>query len=247
MALVAFGATSLVGAVIHYVTCWLAAGRHGESFKAISSGVLSPIGIIFGLFMAFTAAQVWNDTERATAAIDTEAGALRSIIVLSAEFPGTAQNELRLLVRNYIEYTATTEWPLMAQGSATLNISPPALNQALRYTLSLPATTPGQQTAQSQLAAALEVALEARRERILISRSGVNGVKWVCLTILAVCLVFALGLVQCGDRLGSAVAIGLLSVALATTILLILSHDRPFTGEIALTPEPLLQVMPEDH
>jgi len=87
MAFVAFGATSLVGTAIHYVTCWLAAGRHGESFKAISSGLLSPIGIIFGLFMAFTAAQVWNDTERATAAIDTEAGALRSLIVLSAEFP----------------------------------------------------------------------------------------------------------------------------------------------------------------
>jgi hypothetical protein len=41
------------------------------------------------------------------------------------------------------------------------------------------------------------------------------------------------------------VAIGLFSAALATTVLLILSHDRPFTGEIALTPEPLLQVIPE--
>jgi hypothetical protein len=28
-------------------------------------------------------------------------------------------------------------------------------------------------------------------------------------------------------------------------VLLILAHDRPFTGEISFTPEPLLQVMPE--
>jgi hypothetical protein len=27
--------------------------------------------------------------------------------------------------------------------------------------------------------------------------------------------------------------------------LLILAHDRPFTGEIAIKPAPLLQVMPE--
>jgi hypothetical protein len=32
---------------------------------------------------------------------------------------------------------------------------------------------------------------------------------------------------------------------LAASILLILAHDRPFTGEIAIKPDPLLQVMPE--
>jgi hypothetical protein len=29
--------------------------------------MLSPLGILFGLFVAFTAAQVWNDTDRAIA------------------------------------------------------------------------------------------------------------------------------------------------------------------------------------
>jgi hypothetical protein len=28
-------------------------------------------------------------------------------------------------------------------------------------------------------------------------------------------------------------------------MLLILAHDRPFTGEISIKPDPLLQVMPE--
>jgi len=35
----------------------------------VSPGLLSPIGVIFGLLVAFTAAQVWNDTERATTAV----------------------------------------------------------------------------------------------------------------------------------------------------------------------------------
>jgi hypothetical protein len=29
-------------------------------------------------------------------------------------------------------------------------------------------------------------------------------------------------------------------------MLLILAHDRPFTGEISIRPDPLLQVMPEN-
>ena len=32
---------------------------------------------------------------------------------------------------------------------------------------------------------------------------------------------------------------------LATSVLLITAHDRPFTGEISVGPGPLLQVMPD--
>jgi hypothetical protein len=214
---------------------------------AISPGLLSPIGVIFGLLIAFTAAQVWNDTERANVAVATEAGALRSVVVLSAVLPEEAQIRLRELVRDYIEYTIDTEWPMMAQGALTLKISPPALNKALQFTLSLEANTPGQQTAQRQLATSLEQALEARRQRILVSRAEVNGVKWACLILLAVCLLFTIALVHCENRLTSAVGIALSSAAIATTMLLILSHDRPFAGVIAVKPEPLYQVMPADR
>lgn len=247
MALVTSGAIFLVSATVHFVTGWLAAGPYGRSFKAISPGLLSPLGIMFGLFIAFTASQVWSDTARADAAVDAEASALRAVVVMSAALPEEAQIELRRLVRDYIKYTATTEWPLVAKGAVTLNVSPPTLNNALQFTLSLPVATPGQQTAQREVAEALQQALEVRRERILISRSEVNGVKWLCLAFLAMCLLFAIAFVHCDNRLASAVAIGLFSAALAATFFLILSHDRPFTGEIALTPEPLLQVMPADR
>jgi hypothetical protein len=161
--------------------------------------------------------------------------------------PEEAQIRLRELVRDYIEYTIDTEWPMMAQGALTLKISPPALNKALQFTLSLEANTPGQQTAQRQLATSLEQALEARRQRILVSRAEVNGVKWACLILLAVCLLFTIALVHCENRLTSAVGIALSSAAIATTMLLILSHDRPFAGVIAVKPEPLYQVMPADR
>jgi hypothetical protein len=46
------------------------------------------LGIIFGLFVAFIAAQVWGDSDRANAAVDREASALRSVVILAASFPG---------------------------------------------------------------------------------------------------------------------------------------------------------------
>jgi hypothetical protein len=40
-------------------------------------------------------------------------------------------------------------------------------------------------------------------------------------------------------------AIGLFATGVATSVLLITAHDRPFTGEISVGPGPLLQVMPD--
>ena len=67
MALVVFGFTYLVAAAIHAVVTVLAVGERARSFKAVSPGMLPPLGIIFGLFVAFTVAQVWNDNDGANA------------------------------------------------------------------------------------------------------------------------------------------------------------------------------------
>jgi hypothetical protein len=51
-------------------------------------------------------------------------------------------------------------------------------------------------------------------------------------------------MVQSDDRLTSAISMGLFGVGVAASLLLILAHDRPFSGELAVSPDPLLQVMP---
>jgi hypothetical protein len=244
MGLVVFAATCLAGTMIHLLTARLAVGPHMRSMKTVSPGLLSPLGVLFGLFVAFIAAQVWNDADRANAAVDMEASALKDVIVVSTALPKEAELQLRVLVRDYIENATATEWPMMARGTATLKVTPAALNDALRLTLSMPANTPGLQTAQRQITTSLEQALDARRQRILISQSEVNIVKWACVIWQAVFLLLTIGLIHCDDRLASAIAIGVFSAAVATSMLLILSHDRPFAGEFAVKPDPLIQVVP---
>jgi hypothetical protein len=65
MALLVFGFTYLVTLAIYAVIKVFAVGERARSFKAVSPGLLPPLGIIFGLFVAFTAAQVWTDNEKA--------------------------------------------------------------------------------------------------------------------------------------------------------------------------------------
>ena len=87
MALLVFGVTYLLAAAIYAVVAVLSVGERARSFKAISPGLLPPLGIIFGLFVVFTAAQVWTDNEKARTEIDREASALRSVVILATSFP----------------------------------------------------------------------------------------------------------------------------------------------------------------
>jgi Protein of unknown function (DUF4239) len=245
MALLVFGFTYLVTAVIYAVVAILAVGERARSFKVISPGLLPPLGIIFGLFVAFTAAQVWTDNEKAKAEIDREASALRNVVILATAFPRDSEAQLRELIRRYIADAVTQEWPMMAQGTATLRAIPGVLAEALRATLALSPSSEGQKTAQRQIAAALETALDARRQRIIISQSQVDLLKWVCLFLQAVCALVAIAMVHSDDRLASIIAMGIFATGVAASMLLILTYDRPFTGEISIRPDPLLQVMPE--
>ena len=245
MALVVFGATYLAAAAIYSVVMWLATEERTRAFKGVSPGLLPPLGIIFGLLVAFVAAQVWGDVDRANTAVNREASALRGVVLLSRAFPADAQTRLRGLVSRHIQDAQGVEWPAMARRRATLTMIPPALGEALELTIALPVSSEGQVAAQREIVSALENALDARRQRILVSESGVDWVKWLALILQAACTLAAIALVHSDNRLTARLAMGLFSTAVAVCIFLVVSHDRPFTGQLAVRPTPLLEVRPD--
>jgi hypothetical protein len=244
MALLVFGFTYLLSAAIYIVVMALAVGDRARSFKTVSPGMLPALGIMFGLFVGFTAAQVWRDGDRAVAAVDREASALRSVVILAAAFPGEPETRLRALIRSYIAEAIVQEWPLMAHHAINLTTVPHALAEAVQFTLGLDPTGSGQQTAQREIVSALENAMDARRQRLIVSQAQVSGVKWFCLYLLAVCALIAIALVHSDDRLASASSLFLFATGVAAAVLLIAAHDRPFVGENSVRSDPLLQVTP---
>ncbi len=245
MGVLILAAIYAVTAAIHSSITALAVGERGRAFKAISPGVLPPLAIIFALLVAFLASQVWNDADRASTAVNREASALRATILLAGAFPGEPETRLRDLVRSYIQDAVTQEWPAMARQNATLSIAPAQLAQALALTLALEPRGNGQTIAQHEMTSALQTALEARRQRIILSRSSINWVKWSALLLLAGLTLITIGMVHSDNRLANRIILGIFSTAVGIAVVLLASHSRPFTGEISVSPAALLQVMPE--
>ena len=105
------GTIYLVTAGIYLFVTTLAVGDRARAFKGISPGILSPQAVIFALLVAFLASQVWNESERASTAVNREASSLRAVVLLAGAFPGEPEARLRHLIRDYIQDAVTKEWP----------------------------------------------------------------------------------------------------------------------------------------
>jgi hypothetical protein len=244
MALIVFAIAYLLAGGIFAIIMALAKGERVRVFKAVSAGLLSPLGTIFGLLVVFIVVQVWSDVDRAALAVDREASALRMVVLLAPTFPGEPEAQIRNLVRRHIEEAVFVEWPTMAKRSASLKLTSQALDEALQLVLSLAPNSAGQIAAQREIVTALENALDARRQRIILSRSTVNWVKWTCLLAQGVCTLILIAIVHSDNRAAAAIAMWIFATGLAVSVLLISSHDRPFSGEISVKPDVLLEVRP---
>ena len=219
-------------------------GRASAGLQGNLPGILSPLGIIFGLFVAFVAAQVWGDSDRASAAVTREASALRAGGAASGQLPRGAGVRAARVVRRHIDDVDTHEWPAMGRHQVTLTTAPPTLVEALRWRRGdeagerrsgrRPARTGGVAGGRLRGAAATHHHQPVGRELGQVDGAARAGILHV-------------GRHRHGhsdNRRTTAIALGIFATGIAICLVLVASHNRPFTGEISVRPDALRQVMP---
>jgi len=244
MAIVVFAATYLLAAGIYWVVTRLAVDDRARAFKAVSPGMLPPLGILFALLVGFIAVEVWNNYDKAKVAVATEASALRAVVLLAENLPEEQKTRIYALIDRHIDEAVNKEWAAMARHRATLStLRANALIETLHYTMTLKPADDSQRTAQSEMVKALHTALEARRQRIVVSQSAVGTVKWAGILLQGLCTLVAIAMVHSDNRLAAAIAMTLFATGIALSLLLIAAYSRPFTGEISVSPDLLQQVI----
>jgi Protein of unknown function (DUF4239) len=240
MALVIFLATYLIAGSVDLVVTRLAVNERAKGFKAVSPGMLPPLGILFALLVGFIAVEVWGNFDKAKTAVATEASALRAVVLLAGGFPDEQRIAIYALVNRHIDESVNKEWPEMAQHRMTLAALPTALIEALHDTLALKPTDDSQRAAQSEMVKELHTALDARRQRIVISESALGTVKWVGILLQGLCTLVAIAVVHSENRLARALTLTLFATGIALSVLLIAAYSRPFTS---VGPDLLKQVI----
>ncbi len=244
MAVVIFAAIYLLAACVYWVVTRLAVDDRAKAFKAVSPGMLPPLGILFALLVGFIAVEVWNNYDKAKLAVASEASALRAVVLLAETFPEEQKTRIDALIDRHIEDAINKEWPMMARGRATLaTMRANALIETLKDVITLKPADDSQRIAQPEMIKAVQAALEARRQRIVVSQSEVGRIKWAGILLQGLCTLIAIAMVHSDNRLTNAIALTLFATGIALSALLIAAYSRPFTGEISVKSDLLRQVM----
>lgn len=240
-----FGFCYLLATVILCVALMLSRWSVAQSLKAIAPTTLTPLGVILGLLIGFLAARVWANLDRANQYVGQEAGALRETILLTDSLPADVRAGVRRAVKRHLDLIESEEWPAMATRRATLESIAVGLAEAMTALLSFTPVQANQQLAQQRALVAIEQALEARRNRVLLSQAEIAPIQWAVILVLATLILVTIAFVHIDKRLAMGITLFIFSTALAICLVLLLVYDRPFSaGGFTVRPAVLRAVVP---
>lgn len=203
--------------------------------KDISPVIQGISGTLFVLATTFLSSSVWTAEDKAYEAVAVEARQVRQLRTLAHLFPEPRRSELVVLVQEYAEASAA-EWPNMTDRGGS-RAAEQVLTALYGATVSLAGA---EQMLAGEMMQALNAVGDARERRLDIARNTVNEDQWAVMLILALIMGAAVTFVHVEDDKARAVALGLVTVMVATALLLMIMHDRPFIGYDALGPEAIL-------
>ena len=244
MAVVVFAAIYLLAAGVYWVVTRLAVTIEPGPSRRSHPECCRHWASFSRCWLASSPSRSGTISTKAKGAVASEASALRAVVLLAGNFPEEQKTRIYALVDRHIDEAINKEWPAMARHRASLStMRANALIEALHEVLTLKPADDSQRAAQSEMMEAIEAALDARRQRIVVSQSSVGRVKWAGILLQELCTLIAIAMVHSDNRLACAIAMTLFATGIALSLLLIGAYSRPFTGEISVRPDLLSQVI----
>ena len=242
--LVIFAFCYVLAVVMLIVGTFLSAHPIAGKVNATTPAMLTPLGVITGLVIAFLAARVWSNVDRAQGYVVQEASAIRAAVLLTEVLPAEVRTTIRDEIRQYLQFVDADDWPAMLAGRNTLERPPPGLPEALTASLSFDPQHAGQQAAQQDIAHAIERALQARRNRIFLSEASISPPQWVVIIVLDALILLTIAMLHVGRHATTAINLFIFSTAVAACLVILMINDRPFNrGGVMIANTPLHEVM----
>jgi len=197
IALVVFGLSYLGTALIFVLVTSAAPHGWARDFKFVPAVALTPLAILLAVLLGFLASRVWANFDHAEGYVRQEAVALHQTLLMAQALPPNIQTRRRNAISAHVKAVEEEEWPAMArQQQANLTRSPGVLTEAIVMLLEFTSTRTGEQVAQERAVAALE----ARRNRIMLSGVLIDWLQWWVVVLLIVLVLVMIAMSHIDNR-----------------------------------------------
>ncbi|MDO5624313.1 MAG: DUF4239 domain-containing protein [Pseudomonadota bacterium] len=241
-----YAALAVVGTLLGSLfTQWVLTRSRWAVWFGTLRGVVPPfinvIGVLFSLTLVFLANDTWSAHDRALRAVHKEADALRSLKVLAEHLPVPHAERVRDRADAY-GWASAQEWPLLAQRRYSSEVTRRAdllmsqiANPEISYTTDA--------TLREMLLRQAAAAREQREERITLSQTHVNPLKWLGMAFLGFVTMLSVAAVHIGHPRAMALSLSLYALAAAPAAAIVLVQGNPFQQPTTVTPGPLMAVV----
>jgi hypothetical protein len=216
-----------------------------QELGTITPGVLSPLSAILGIMIAFLAARVWANVDRAEEYVTQEISALRQAALVVKSLPPDVRDRFRGGINEHLKFIVFNEWPAMAEERATLGSNPPPLEDAMTALLSFSPTQTNEQLAQSRALISAEDPFKYRRYRVWLSQAKIEPIQWIVICLVAALIMVTIAAIHIEKKWAMATSLFAFSSAIAICLVLLLDYDHPFGhGDFGITPTQYIEAMP---
>jgi hypothetical protein len=230
-----------------FIVGWaLSRTKFADDLAHITPALLTPLGVILGLLLVFLSSRVWTNVDRAGVAASQEATAVEELRRVADELPPAVADPIHKGVRVYLEWVQQEDWPSMMSGNGSLKARLPGLADAMGALAAFDATVSGQRNMQEAALSAMGRVRDARRARILQSRSFIGAGQWLVVLVLYIHMLLLISAIHVKRSATMASALGIFSSGFAICFVLLLMYDRPFrAGGLTVSPVNIETSVPE--
>jgi hypothetical protein len=241
-----YAAAALIGTFLGcWLLLWLMLRPAGQGFTNPFAGVAPPfmniLGVLFALTLAFIDNDTWTAHDRAVRAVNAEADSLRGLAIIIRQLPPQAQQGAQAALQAYAG-AAVAEWSNLGRREVSVATSQAA--DDLLATLAAPTLVSAlpQPAAHSALGLAMQIR-QSRYERIALSQTHVNPLKWLGMAFLGFLTMISVAAVHIGAPRAMILSVSLFALAAAPTAVIVLIHGNPFQGFVAVSEAPIAAVL----
>ncbi len=208
-----------------------------EPLAQMTPSLLTILGLLFGLTLAFIANDTWTSRARASDAVLREADGLRALSVMAAEQAPMLGLSIGDSIREY-GHALVNEWP-----SLSARQRDQAVTRAGDRLLDTVASAAVARSAGPNMQALmLDKVLELRADhdlRVNLAQTHLNPLKWTGMAFLGLVTLIGLAALHLDKPKSGIAAMILFATAAAPEAAIVLVQGNPFQAPVAVSAQPL--------
>jgi hypothetical protein len=228
--------------LLTWVMSKLPVARREEYASFMNGSTVGTVALLFGLFAAFLANDIWVRNQTARQAVIDEGDAIRNLARLSEGQDPKHTEILRVALADYAKVVIEQDWPMMAQGKRSLE-----LLARVRTISNLIVSGPVGQNAgpvvQGKMLDAFLQLREKRQVRVIIAENRSFTIKWHAMVMFGLLTQLAITFAHLDRSKSMLLAHLVFGLALSTCLSILLMNEFPFSRLNPISSEPLRTAM----